>query len=55
MEFSDASYMNRYITITPVDDALTESNETIILTITGGSGYNIGSPYTATVTIKDND
>src|SRR5437867_4078376 len=44
------------ITITPIDDALNELNETVILTLAAGS-YNIAaSPGdAATVTIADND
>ena len=44
------------VTITPIDDALNEVNETVILTLAAGS-YNIAaSPgNVATVTIADND
>ena len=45
------------ITITPVDDSLTEGSETVILTLAAGTGYAVaGAPNnTATVTIADND
>lgn len=43
------------ITITPVDDALSESSETVILTLVDADAYNLGSVSTATVTIADND
>ncbi len=43
------------ITITPNDDILEESAETLILTVTSGTGYTVGSPNSATVTISDND
>ncbi len=43
------------ITITPNDDASIENDETVILTVTSGAGYNVGSPSQATVTIADND
>jgi hypothetical protein len=43
------------IVITPVDDTLDEPDETLILTVTAGSGYALGSPLSATVTITDND
>ena len=44
------------VTITPIDDALNEVNETVVLTLTAGS-YNIAaSPSNAaTVTITDDD
>ena len=37
------------------DDSTTESAETVILTLTGGEGYTIGSPSFHTLTITDND
>ena len=43
------------LTITPVDDAAVEGNETAVLTLAAGSGYAVGSPSAATVTIADND
>lgn len=43
------------VTITPVDDALTESSETVILTLVDADAYDVGSANTATVTIADND
>jgi Ca2+-binding RTX toxin-like protein len=43
------------ITVSPIDDALVESTETVILTIASGSGYSISSPSTGTVSILDND
>ncbi|WP_354613395.1 Calx-beta domain-containing protein, partial [Sediminicola arcticus] len=43
------------IPVTPVDDALVEGNETVILTLASGTGYALGTPNTATVTITDND
>jgi hypothetical protein len=61
---TDYSYINNYITIpsytgtvtiSPIDDNLYENFETVVLTLTGGSGYNIGSPNSATVTIVEND
>jgi len=42
------------ITITPEDDPDDESNETVILTLTGSPAYAIGAAG-ATVTIADND
>ncbi|MEC4813126.1 MAG: Calx-beta domain-containing protein [Scytonema sp. PMC 1069.18] len=43
------------ITITPVDDALIESNETATLTLVDTADYDLGATTTATVTIADND
>ena len=43
------------ITVTPVDDALFEGSETVILTLSANAAYTVGSPDNATVTIADND
>ena len=43
------------ITVTPVDDAVVEAAETVVLTLAGDASYVLGSPSTATVTIADND
>ena len=37
------------------DDSATENAETVILTLTGGAGYTVGSPSVHTLTIADND
>ena len=37
------------------DDSATESAETVILTLTGGTGYTLGSTTVHTFTITDND
>ncbi|MBO0932999.1 cellulose binding domain-containing protein [Fibrella aquatilis] len=42
------------LTLAPVDDAVVDANETIILTITANAAYTIGSA-TATGTITDNE
>lgn len=42
-------------TLTPLDDALPESDETVILTLASGTGYTLGSPASATVTILSDD
>jgi hypothetical protein len=41
--------------VTPVDDAAIESAETIVVTLTSASGYLLGTPVSAEVTIVDND
>jgi len=43
------------VTITPVDDALVEGPETVVLTVKASNTVVVGSPATATVTIADND
>jgi hypothetical protein len=43
------------ITLTPIDDTVIEDVETATLTVVGGSGYQVGSPSSGTVTITDND
>ena len=50
-----ASSATATITVTPVNDTLVESNETVILTLSANAAYTIGSPNNATVTIADND
>ena len=43
------------ITVAPIDDSLVEGNETVVITLSSGSGYTVGTPTNATVTIADND
>jgi Secretion system C-terminal sorting domain/Calx-beta domain len=43
------------VTITPTADAVLEPNETVILTINTGTGYDAGSPNVATGTITNDD
>jgi hypothetical protein len=43
------------ITITPIDDALFETNETVVLTLTQLPSYRVGLDASATVTIEDNE
>lgn len=50
-----AGSASKTVTVTPVDDGAVESAETVVLTIATGSGYEAGSPSSATVTIADND
>ena len=42
-------------TVTPVQDFLVESDETVILTLATGTGYAVGSPNSATVTLTSDD
>jgi subtilase family serine protease len=41
--------------VTPIDDPLQESDETVILTVQKGPGYAVGSPSSGTVTIVSED
>ena len=43
------------LTLTPVQDSTAEGAETAVVTVIGGSGYIVGSPNSATVTIADDD
>lgn len=43
------------ITVTPIDDATYEGNETVILTLTSDAAYGIGASPNATVNIADDD
>jgi hypothetical protein len=43
------------ITIHPVDDIAVEATESVIVQLAAGSGYVLGTPASATVTIIDND
>ncbi len=43
------------IPITITDDGIEESDETIVLTLQSGAGYEVGTPSTHTLVIADND
>jgi subtilase family serine protease len=43
------------VIVTPIDDSQVEGNETVVVTLTGSVGYQVGSPATATVTIVSDD
>jgi CSLREA domain-containing protein len=43
------------VTIDPTADISYEADETVILTVTSGTGYNVGSPSVATGTISNDD
>lgn len=43
------------VTITPIDDAIYEGPETVVLTLVQGTGYALGKPRSATITIVDNE
>lgn len=43
------------ISVVPVDDAIAEISETVVLTLAAGTGYGTGTPSSATGTILDNE
>ena len=43
------------VMVDPTPDTIVEPDETVVLTVTAGSGYGIGVPSTATGTIIDDD
>jgi len=43
------------VPVTPIDDTLVESNETVVLSLSGNVGYLPGNPAAATVTIVSDD
>ncbi|MCM3873670.1 MAG: hypothetical protein ND895_23535, partial [Pyrinomonadaceae bacterium] len=43
------------VTVDPSSDITTEPDDTVILTVTSGTGYNVGSPSSATGTITNDD
>jgi len=42
------------VTVTPINDFLVESNETVLLILSSNALYTVGTPNNATVTIADN-
>ena len=43
------------ITVTPIDDALLEGNESVVVALTNDFNYDIGTPGSATLVIRDNE
>jgi|GEM_PF-381965 len=43
------------ISVIPIDDSEAELSETVMLTLSSGTGYNVGVPSTATVNISSED
>ena len=41
------------VTITPVNDGMAESPETVVLTVSAGANYELGSPASATLNVTD--
>ena len=50
-----AGHTTTDIDIIPKDDAVIESNESVVVTLGAGAGYTVGAPSNATVNIADND
>lgn len=48
-----AGQTSAMVTVTPIADSATEGDETVTLALATGSGYAIGTPNNATVTISD--
>jgi probable HAF family extracellular repeat protein len=51
----DAGSSTATVTLNPAVDSTVEADETVILTVTSGTGYNVGSPSAATGTITNDD
>jgi serine protease len=43
------------ISLAPINDSVVEGNETVILVVQAGAGYDVGAPASASVGIADND
>lgn len=43
------------VTVDPTADSIIEADETVVLTVTAGTGYNVGSPSSAIGTITNDD
>ncbi len=43
------------VTITPIDDSEKENTETVLMVLTSGTGYTVGTPSSDTINILDND
>ena len=50
-----AGQVSETITVTPIDDADIEEQETIDISLATGSGYIVGAPKTASAVIEDDD
>jgi len=51
----DAGAPSAPVTVAPFDDAEPEPTETVVLTLSAGAAYTVGSPSSATVSIADDD
>ena len=46
---------NAFVDVEPIDDAVAEPTEVVVLRLLSSAGYQIGHPSSATVLIADND
>ena len=46
---------SKTITLTPIDDVISEGDEYALVTLSTSSSYNLGAAYFASITISDND
>ena len=53
--FLAAGVTNAVFTVAPMQDITAEGTETVIISVTAGSGYAVGTPAGATVFISDDD
>jgi len=51
----DAGASTATVTIDAIADTIDEPNEEVVLTVTAGTGYQVGAPSVATGTINDDD
>ena len=52
--FADGA-LTTTVTVDPTADSTVEPDETVILTVVAGTGYNVGAPSSATGTITNDD
>jgi hypothetical protein len=50
-----AGSVTAIVTVTPINDALVEPNETVVLTVSGSPNYTVGPSGSATVTLVSDD
>jgi hypothetical protein len=55
LNWADGDAASKTFTVTILDDAVYEGNETFAVNLSGASGASLGSPASATVTIVDNE
>lgn len=55
LNWADGDAQPKSFTITVLDDAVDEADETVTIQLTGASGAALGSPATATLTIVDDE
>lgn len=51
----NAGETNAVISVAPINNSNIDGDRTVILTVTPGTGYNVGNPAAATATIRDDD